>query len=54
VHYVLFGDVQRPRIVHNIGGISNVTVLPAGGGLVDVVAFDTGPGNMPIDGAIGF
>lgn len=53
VHYVLFGDVQRPRIVHNIGGISNVTVLPAGGGLVDVLAFDTGPGNILIDGAIG-
>jgi anhydro-N-acetylmuramic acid kinase len=50
---VLFGDVQRPRIVHNIGGISNVTVLPAGGELVDVLAFDTGPGNMLIDGAIG-
>jgi anhydro-N-acetylmuramic acid kinase len=54
VHYVLFGDVQRPRVVHNIGGISNVTVLPAGGSLVDVLAFDTGPGNMPIDGAISF
>jgi anhydro-N-acetylmuramic acid kinase len=54
VHYVLFRDSQRPRIVHNIGGISNVTVLPAGGGLVDVLAFDTGPGNMLIDAAIGF
>ena len=53
VHYLLFGDVQRPRLVHNIGGISNITVLPAGGGLVDVLAFDTGPGNILIDGAIG-
>jgi anhydro-N-acetylmuramic acid kinase len=53
VHHLLFGDPQRPRVVHNIGGISNVTVLPAGGGLVDVLAFDTGPGNMLIDGAIG-
>jgi anhydro-N-acetylmuramic acid kinase len=53
VHHLLFGDGQRSRIVHNIGGISNVTVLPAGGELVDVLAFDTGPGNMPIDGAIG-
>jgi anhydro-N-acetylmuramic acid kinase len=52
VHYLLFGDALRTRIVHNIGGISNVTVLPAGGQLADVVAFDTGPGNMPIDGAI--
>jgi anhydro-N-acetylmuramic acid kinase len=53
VHYVLFGDAHRTRIIHNIGGISNVTVLPAGGELMDVLAFDTGPGNMPIDGAIG-
>jgi anhydro-N-acetylmuramic acid kinase len=30
-----------------------VTVLPAGGGLADVLAFDTGPGNVPIDGAVG-
>jgi anhydro-N-acetylmuramic acid kinase len=52
-HYVLFGDAERTRLVHNIGGISNVTLLPAGGTLADVLAFDTGPGNMPIDGAIG-
>jgi anhydro-N-acetylmuramic acid kinase len=53
VHYLLFRDVQCTRVVHNIGGISNVTVLPAAGALADVLAFDTGPGNMPIDGAIG-
>jgi anhydro-N-acetylmuramic acid kinase len=53
VHYVLFGDANCTRIVHNIGGISNVTVLPAAGELADVLAFDTGPGNMPIDGAVG-
>jgi anhydro-N-acetylmuramic acid kinase len=52
VHYMLFGNGQCPRVVHNIGGISNVTVLPAGGGLADVLAFDTGPGNMLIDGAM--
>ncbi|MGH8066470.1 MAG: anhydro-N-acetylmuramic acid kinase [Candidatus Entotheonellia bacterium] len=52
VHYILFGDAHRTRIIHNIGGISNVTILPAGGELVDVLAFDTGPGNMPIDGAV--
>jgi anhydro-N-acetylmuramic acid kinase len=51
-HYILFGDAHRTRIIHNIGGISNVTILPAGGKLTDVLAFDTGPGNMPIDGAI--
>jgi anhydro-N-acetylmuramic acid kinase len=53
VHYVLFSDAHCTRIIHNIGGISNVTILPAGGELTDVLAFDTGPGNMPIDGAIG-
>jgi anhydro-N-acetylmuramic acid kinase len=52
VHYALFGDSHRTRLVHNIGGISNVTLLPAGGTLKDVLAFDTGPGNMLIDGAI--
>jgi anhydro-N-acetylmuramic acid kinase len=52
VHYVLFGAANRTRLVQNIGGISNVTLLPAGGTLADVRAFDTGPGNMPIDGAI--
>jgi anhydro-N-acetylmuramic acid kinase len=53
VHYILFGDAHRSRIIHNIGGISNVTLLRAGGELADVLAFDTGPGNLPIDGAIG-
>jgi anhydro-N-acetylmuramic acid kinase len=52
VHSLLYGDAQQTRVVHNIGGISNVTVLPAGGALTDVVAFDTGPGNMPIDAII--
>jgi anhydro-N-acetylmuramic acid kinase len=53
VHYLLFSEADRTRVIHNIGGISNVTLLPAGGSLADVLAFDTGPGNMPIDGAIG-
>lgn len=37
------------RALLNIGGISNVTVLPAGRGTEDVFAFDTGPGNVLID-----
>jgi len=53
VHYRLFADAQRSRVIHNIGGISNVTLLPAGAALADVRAFDTGPGNLPIDGAVG-
>lgn len=46
---VLFGDRRVNRALQNIGGIANVTYLPAGGGARDVVAFDTGPGNMVID-----
>jgi anhydro-N-acetylmuramic acid kinase len=53
VHYLLFKDAHQTRVVHNIGGISNVTVLPAAAGLADVMAFDTGPGNMLIDGLVG-
>lgn len=41
---LLFGKSRRTRIALNIGGIANITVLPAG------IAFDTGPGNMVIDG----
>ncbi len=47
--YVVFADATKTRVIHNIGGISNITVLPAGGALEDVGAFDTGPGNMMID-----
>jgi len=47
--HVLFAHRSRTRAVQNIGGVANVTFLPAGGGLDDVVAFDTGPGNMIID-----
>ena len=47
--YILFADKRRTRAVQNIGGIANVTYLPAGGGPGDVLAFDTGPGNMMID-----
>jgi anhydro-N-acetylmuramic acid kinase len=50
--YILFGRSRRSRAVQNIGGIANVTFLPAGGELSDVLAFDTGPGNMVIDGII--
>jgi len=49
VDYLLFADKRTSRAVQNIGGIANVTYLPAGGGAEDVIAFDTGPGNMMID-----
>lgn len=45
----LFRSPDRDRILLNIGGVANVTWLPAAGELGDVVAFDTGPGNILID-----
>jgi anhydro-N-acetylmuramic acid kinase len=47
--YLLYRDARIGRIALNLGGIANVTAIPAGAGLRDVLAFDTGPGNMVID-----
>ncbi|MFS0784729.1 anhydro-N-acetylmuramic acid kinase AnmK [Bacillus sp. 1P06AnD] len=49
--YLLYRNKQKGRLLQNIGGIGNVTVLPRGGSLDDITAFDTGPGNMIIDEA---
>ncbi|MDR7419318.1 MAG: anhydro-N-acetylmuramic acid kinase [Armatimonadota bacterium] len=49
---VVFRDATRSRASQNIGGIGNVTYLPAGCGPDEVLAFDTGPGNMVIDAAV--
>ncbi len=47
--YVLFRDASVGRIVQNIGGIANLSVIPAKARAEDVLAFDTGPGNMVMD-----
>jgi len=47
--YLWFRDARIGRIVQNIGGIANLTAIPARARAQDVVAFDTGPGNMVID-----
>jgi anhydro-N-acetylmuramic acid kinase len=47
--YLLYRDARVGRIVQNIGGIANLTAIPANASPEDVIAFDTGPGNMVID-----
>ena len=47
--YALFRHRRLGRIVQNIGGIGNLTAIPAGATAEQVIAFDTGPGNMVVD-----
>ena len=48
--WVLFRRRDHTLLLLNIGGIANVTVVPPE--MKDLIAFDTGPGNMAIDGAM--
>ncbi len=52
VDFLLFGQMKDNVILQNIGGIGNFTYIPAGGSLNCVLASDTGPGNILIDGAV--
>jgi len=52
VDYLLYRHPRRGRVALNIGGIANVTVIPAGARPEQVIAFDTGPGNMLIDAVV--
>lgn len=47
--YMLRRSAAQNRVILNIGGISNLTYLPAHGSREDVIAFDAGPGNMAVD-----
>jgi anhydro-N-acetylmuramic acid kinase len=52
VDFLLLERAGTRRAVLNLGGIANVTWLPGTGRAADVVAFDTGPGNMLLDGLV--
>jgi anhydro-N-acetylmuramic acid kinase len=47
--YILFRHPTMTRVLLNIGGIANLTYLPAGGSVDQLIAFDTGPGNCISD-----
>ncbi|MGA8153169.1 MAG: anhydro-N-acetylmuramic acid kinase [Terriglobales bacterium] len=47
--FLVYRHPRVGRIVQNIGGIANLTAIPAGASQKQVIAFDTGPGNMVID-----
>jgi anhydro-N-acetylmuramic acid kinase len=50
--YLLYSDRKLGRASLNLGGIANVTVIPAGAAREKVFAFDTGPANMLIDALV--
>jgi anhydro-N-acetylmuramic acid kinase len=50
--WCLLTHPTHSRAVQNIGGIGNVTYLPADAAPEQVIGFDTGPGNMLIDRAV--
>jgi anhydro-N-acetylmuramic acid kinase len=50
--FLLFRHRRIGRVAMNLGGIANITVIPGGATRDDVLAFDTGPGNMVIDALV--
>jgi len=50
--YHQFASESRDRVLLNLGGIANLTRIPVGARLSDIVAFDCGPGNMLLDGIV--
>jgi anhydro-N-acetylmuramic acid kinase len=47
--YCMFRSAKVSRVLQNLGGIGNLTAIPAGAGVDGVMAFDTGPANMVMD-----
>jgi anhydro-N-acetylmuramic acid kinase len=52
VDYIIYRDAKIGRVALNIGGIANISVIPAGARPEQVTAFDTGPGNMIVDALV--
>ncbi len=52
VDYLLFRHTKYHRVALNIGGIANITAIPAKSKPDDIIAFDTGPGNMVMDALV--
>ena len=52
VDYLLLRDARKGTVALNVGGIANVTVIPAKAKPLDVTGFDTGPGNMVSDALV--
>ena len=50
--YAMFRAQKVNRVLQNLGGIGNMTAIPADASVDQVMAFDTGPGNMVIDGCM--
>lgn len=50
--YVLHRHQTGSRVLLNIGGVANLTYLPPGAEMEEVIGFDTGPGNMVIDALV--
>lgn len=50
--FILFKDEHKGRLLQNIGGIGNCSAIPAGAKPTEILAFDTGPGNMIMDEAV--
>ncbi len=52
VDFLLFRDPQKGRVLLNLGGIANLTLLPPACGINQIRAFDSGPGNMVMDALV--
>ena len=50
--YLLYRKKDEDVALQNIGGMGNVTFLPGGGQMSQLIAFDTGPGNVLIDAVV--